>query len=253
MLTTENISVQLYTVREALADDVDATLARLAAAGYRLVEPFAFTTYFDALKSGLTKHQLTAPTTHARLVGSEDVEDTLAAARELGVQTVIDPHIDNARWNSAADIAGIAADLNAIAEKAAGYGLSVGYHNHAFELETMIEGRHALEVLADHLDPAVKLEVDTYWALVGGADVPALLGRLGERVFALHLKDGDGSSDDKKQVAIGAGIVPVWDYVEATETLAYGVVELDDSEGDRFVAAEESFSYLTKGPNKGDA
>lgn len=253
MLSTENLSVQLYTVREALADDADATLGRLAAAGYRLIEPYAFTTYFDALKTGLARHQLSAPTTHAHLVGVADLDDTLAAAKELGIETVIDPHIDNARWNSAEDVAGIAADLNAIADKAAGYGLSVGYHNHAFELETMIEGRHALEVLADQLDPAVKLEVDTYWALVGGADVPALLGRLGERVFALHLKDGDGSSDDKKQVAIGAGSVPVWDYIEATPKLAYGVVELDDSEGDRFVAVEDSFSYLTKGSNKGDA
>lgn len=252
MLSTENLSVQLYTVREALADDVDATLARIAAAGYRLVEPFGFPRGLDELRAGLTAHGLSAPTTHAHLVGTDDVEQTLAAARELGIETVIDPHIDNDRWNSAEDIAGIAADLNALAEQAAGHGLSVGYHNHAFELSTMIDGRHALEVLADSLDPAVKLEVDTYWALVGGADVPALLQRLGERVFALHLKDGDGSSDDKMQVAIGTGIVPVWDYVDATPGLAYGVVELDDSQGDRFVAVEESFRYLTNRTNRGD-
>ena len=39
--------------------------------------------------------------------------------------------------------------------------------------------RPALEVLAGSLDAGVLLEVDTYWAAVGGQDVPALLGRLG--------------------------------------------------------------------------
>ncbi len=247
MLSTENLSVQLYTVREALAEDADATLARIASTGYQLVEPFAFTKYFDALKTGLTRYHLSAPTTHASLVDAPDADETLAAAKELGILTVIDPHVDEARWADAEGIAGIAASLNAAAERAADYGLTVGYHNHAFELETMIEGRHALEVLADHLAPTVGLEVDTYWALVGGADVPALLNRLGDKVIALHLKDGDGSSDDRHQTAIGAGVVPVWDYINAVPDLGYGVVELDDSEGDRFVAVEDSFAFLTKG------
>ena len=70
----------------------------------------------------------------------------------------------------------------------------------------MIDGRHGLEVLAEQLDPAVVLEVDTYWAYVGGADVPALLERLGDRVVALHIKDGDGSLDNKKQVPVGSGV-----------------------------------------------
>ncbi|MBA8793492.1 sugar phosphate isomerase/epimerase [Friedmanniella endophytica] len=249
MLSTENLSVQLYTVREALSDDVDATLARLAAAGYQLVEPFAFTKFFDGLKSGLAAHGLSAPTTHASLVDADDVDDTLAAAKELGIQTVIDPHTDPKRWSSAEEVAKIAASLNAAAEKAAAHGLSVGYHNHAFELENSIDGRHALEVFADHLDPAVRLEVDTYWAYAGGADVPALLGRLGERVLAIHIKDGDGTKDVKNQTAVGSGSLPVWDYIDAVPNLGYGVVELDDSATDRFVAVEESFSYLSKGRN----
>ena len=78
-----------------------------------------------------------------------------------------------------------------------------------------MNGRHALEVLADALSPEVVLEVDTYWAYVGGADVPGLLRRLGERVVALHIKDGDGTRDVESQVAVGAGSLPVWDFIEA--------------------------------------
>lgn len=243
-LGTDTLSVQLYTVREALAEDVDGTLGRIAEIGYKQVEPFGFQKFFDDLSAGLAKYQLTAPTTHSSLF-DVDVDEVLAAAKELGISTVIAPSSDQARWQNADDIAGIAKSLNAAAEKAAALGLTVGYHNHAFELEWSQDGKHGLEILADNLAPEVILEVDTYWAVAGGADVPALLGKLGDRVQALHIKDGDGSKDTKKQVAVGDGSLPVWDYINAASNMKYGVVELDDSAGDRFVAVADSFAYLT--------
>ena len=129
------------------------------------------------------------------------------------------------------------------AAKAAGYGLRVGYHNHHFELESKISGVHALEVLADRVAPEVVLEVDTYWAYAGGADVPALLTRLGERVAALHIKDGDGTLDTSKQVPVGSGVVPVWDIIDAAPE-ALRVVELDDSETDLLEAVRASREFL---------
>jgi sugar phosphate isomerase/epimerase len=243
-LGTDKLSVQLYTVREALTEDVDGSLSRISEIGYRQVEPFAFQNFYDALATGLPKYGLTAPTTHTSLIDA-DVEEILSAAKELGIKTVITPMSDSEQWQSAEGIAAIAGQLNAAAEKAADLGLTVGYHNHWFELESNIDGKHGLEVLADQLAPEVMLEVDTYWAFVGGADVPALLGRLGDRVQALHVKDGDGTRDNKKQVAVGQGSIPVWDYINATPNLKYGVVELDDSAGDRFVAVADSFAYLT--------
>ena len=246
MPNPDQLSVQLYSVRGALADDFDGTLARLAAYGYTQVEPFSFVTYFDDLKVGLTAHGLSAPTTHIGLLGVEDVDDILDKAIELGMQTVIVPSTDPARWQSEEGIAEIAIELNAAAAKAAPYGLTVGYHNHHFELESKIDGRYGLEVLAERLDPAVVLEVDTYWAYAGGADVPALLERLGDRVVALHVKDGDGSLDDKKQVAVGAGSLPVNDYLAAAPNALF-VVELDDSEGDLLAAVGASREFLVGG------
>ncbi len=243
-LGTDKLSVQLYTIREALSEDVDASLSRIAEIGYRQVEPFAFQKFFDGLAAALPKYGLTAPTTHTSLVDA-DVDEVLGAAKELGVSCVITPFTDPEQWTGSEGIAGIAAQLNTAAEKASALGMTVGYHNHWFELESRIDGKHGLEVLADNLAPEVMLELDTYWAHVGGADVPALLGRLGNRVQAIHIKDGDGTRDNKKQVAVGRGSIPVWDFINATANLKYGVVELDDSAGDRFVAVADSFAYLT--------
>jgi sugar phosphate isomerase/epimerase len=159
---------------------------------------------------------------------------------------VIDPYVDPERWQAEVDIAEIADELNAAAGRAESHGLRVGYHNHHFELESRIGGRHALEVLADHLAPEVVLELDTYWAYAGGADVPALLRRLDDRVVALHVKDGDGSLDAKRQVAVGSGTLPIWEILEASSD-ALRVIELDDTEGDMLQAVARSREFLLAG------
>jgi sugar phosphate isomerase/epimerase len=243
-MPNEELSVQLYTVRNALAEDFDGTLERIAGFGFTQVEPFGFTNFLDGLRK-LGQHGLSAPTTHMGLVNG-DLDQIFAAAQELGIGTVIEPAVRAEHWQDADGIKATADKLNAAAEKAAERGLRVGYHNHWWEIESSIDGKSGLEVLADHLAPEVVLELDTYWAYAGGADVPALLGRLGDRVVALHVKDGDGSTDNKKQVAVGSGTLPVWDFINAAPD-ALRVVELDDSEGDLLDAVRDSRAYLTAG------
>lgn len=236
------LSVQLYTVRDALADDYDRTLATLAGFGFTAVEPFQLDAFADELRRGLAAHGLSAPTAHVGVL-SGDQDAIFALATELGIGTLIVPSVDQARWQSADDVAQIAIEINDAAEKAAGHGLRIGYHNHHFELESKFDGRHALEVFADHLAPWVVLEVDTYWAYAGGADVPALLQRLGERVAALHIKDGDGTLDTKKQVPAGSGVIPIADIIAAAPG-ALRVLELDDSEGDLLDAVRVSREFM---------
>lgn len=241
-------SLQLYTVRGPLETDLPGTIKRVAQIGYTAVEPYNFVATADDLAAALTANNLTAPSGHAPLL-REDQDQIFAAAQKLGISTVIDPHVDSSRWSTEEDIAATAKALNAAAAKGAGYGIRVGYHNHEFELESRINGRSGLEVLADHLDPSVVLEVDTYWAAVGGEDPVKLLGRLGDRVKLIHIKDGPLTKENKDQVAVGQGSVPIWDVIAAVPGLEVGVVELDDFNGDIFDAVTESFNYLKAGRN----
>jgi sugar phosphate isomerase/epimerase len=91
----------------------------------------------------------------------------------------------------------------------------------------------------------VRLEVDTYWAAVGGEDPVALLQRLGDRVSAIHVKDGAVTADVKDQVAVGSGSLPIRDILDAAPH-ALRVVELDDSRADRFDAVRDSFDWLVE-------
>ena len=237
------LSVQLYSVREAFAEDPGGTLAKLAGIGFTQVEPFGLAEHASVLRTALPDHGLTAPTAHAKLIGV-DQDEVFAAAVACGVSVVIDPFVPDEQWRTEADIAATAAALGAAAKRAADLGLAVGYHNHWWELANKIGDRTAFEVFADLLDPELVLEVDTYWAAAGGADAPALLAALGDRVHALHVKDGDLSTDATGQVPAGQGRVPVADVLAAAPD-ALRVVEFDAYAGDIFEGLAASHAYLT--------
>jgi sugar phosphate isomerase/epimerase len=242
-VSTSKTSVQLYTVRELLTEDMVGTLKRIADLGFTQVEPFAFLSFGDDLRRGLSEAGLTAPTTHQSFIGGE-LEPVFEAAKALGIETVIDPFVAPDRWQTAESVDEIAAQLNAAAEVAARYGVRVGYHNHAHEIESTIDGVTALEYFESKLAPEVVLEVDTYWVAVGGQDPVELLKRLGDRVVALHIKDGPGTAETKDQVAVGQGSLPVEEIIGAAPS-ALRVIELDDSRGDRFQAVADSYAFLT--------
>ncbi|OIH93164.1 MULTISPECIES: sugar phosphate isomerase/epimerase [unclassified Curtobacterium] len=242
---TQPISVQLYTVRDALSADLPGTLRRLADIGFTDVEAFGFVDDADGLAAALRDAGLTAPSGHARLLdaGEQDLERIFHASVTVGLGTLIDPHIDESRWTTREDVEAIARELSALAPRAADHGLVLGYHNHAFEFSNRIDGVSAYEVFADALSDDVVLELDTYWVQVGGDDPVAIIGKYGDKVQFLHVKDGDGSHDDKRQVAVGNGIMPVREIVAAAPD-AQHVVELDDHDGDVFQAVADSYTFL---------
>ncbi len=239
-------SLQLYTLRTAMGEDLPGTIRRVAELGYTAVEPYNFVATADELAEALAANGLTAPSGHAPLL-REDQDQIFEAARKLGIGTVIDPHVERSHWTTEADIRATADALNAAAKKGAEYGITVGYHNHEFELEERIDGVSGLEVLAGHLDPEVVLEVDTYWAAVGGEDPAELLRRLGDRVRFVHIKDGPLTKENKDQVAVGSGSMQVWDVLAAAPGIEAAVVELDDFTGDVFTAVADSLAYLNEG------
>ena len=239
-----DLSVQLFSVREQLTADFPGTIATLAKIGLTRVEPFGMVDSADQLKAALTDNGLSAPTSHQSLVDVE-LSEVLDVAADLGVDTVIHPFTPPANWTTRADVERVAGILNAAAEKATGYGIRIGYHNHDWELRLELDGQTSLEVLLGLVDPAVVLEVDTYWAAVGGQDVPALLGRLGDRVVALHLKDGPLTGVTADQLPLGSGDLPAAEILAATTAVEVPVLEFDNYAGDIFDGIRSAYSYAT--------
>jgi sugar phosphate isomerase/epimerase len=249
-MALQSLSLQLYSVRHALDEDLPGTFARVADIGYRQVEAsHKLYSRGPELPQAVRDNGLAVPTYTSPLVplpGREvpELEAVFTAARDLRATAVIDTYIPEEHWTSRDDVATITDGLNAAAVAAAGHGLRVGYHNHWWELERRFDGRTALEILADGLRPEVVLEIDAYWVAVGGEDVLALLGRLGDRVRFLHLKDGPISRDNMQQQPAGRGKLPIDEIIAATPQVEAGAVEFDEYAGDIFEGIAASFEYL---------
>lgn len=238
------VGLQLYTVRNDLAEDPRGTLRRVAELGLRVVEPFDLVALADRLEEPMAEFGLSAPTSHVSFIHS-DLEEALAAATRLGVGTVIDPYVPEEHWTTREDVAAVAAALNDAARRAGEIGVAVGYHNHWWELESRIGGTSALEFLADRLDDAVVLELDTYWCAVGGEDPVALLARLGDRVVALHVKDGPISRDVTAQLPAGSGRMPIAAILAAAPH-ARPILEFDAYAGDLFEGVSQAIAFVRR-------
>jgi sugar phosphate isomerase/epimerase len=238
------VSVQLYSVRDRLAGDLEGTLERLASLGFTNVEPYGvFVADSDRYAAALAATGLSAPSAHAGVLELSDPAPAFEAAAALGVRTIIDPAHRTDDWESVDGIARIAERINRAAERAREYDLVFGYHNHWWELEARPNGTPALEQLAARLTDDVVLEVDTYWVEVGGESAPDLLGRLGDRVRLLHVKDGDRSRDTKRQLPAGEGVLDVPAILDAAPS-AMRVLEFDDYDGDTIDGLAASLAYV---------
>lgn len=234
------VSLQLYTLRHAIDEDLPGTLSRVAGMGYHLVEPYRFVDRPAPLADALAAAGLSAPSAHAAFLDG-DRAGIFGAASRLGVSTLIQPSSPTEAWGSADGVRDLAHRINEAAREAADHGLRLGYHNHAFEYAGGVDA--PLERFAQALDDEVALEVDTYWVAVGGDDPVALLRRLGARVGFLHVKDGPVSADTKDQLPVGEGAMPVAEILDVAPT-ALAVVELDDYRGDMFEAVATSLANL---------
>jgi sugar phosphate isomerase/epimerase len=204
----DRIGIQLYTLRDLFAADPMATLARLAAIGYREVE-FGGGGYeamdHAALRRQMDKVGLAAPAIHipyGALV--EKPEAVFAMARTLGAGLVVVPHID-ARLRGAAQWAEVVATLDRRGADTARAGLQLAYHNHDFEFTEKHGGRSLFDLLLAGSDPArVAIELDLFWAVHAGEDPLALIRAMPGRVRAYHVKDRDR---DGRMVDVGEGVI----------------------------------------------
>ncbi|WP_431802751.1 sugar phosphate isomerase/epimerase family protein [Microbacterium sp. bgisy203] len=270
-MTLPEASVQLYSLAKEFAADPQASLDRLAAAGFRNVEAFDFVGHPTEIRRALDAAGLASPTGHAPLLTDElwtpdgsiptpEPAVVFAAAAEIGMSTVFDPFVAADRWLTEEGVADIAERLNALVDTAAGFGLSVGYHNHAQEFVADFDGQSAYERFVSLLDPRVQLELDLFWALTGGQDVPALVASLGDRLTAVHVKDGvvpasnpwapgaaEFGSASLDQRRAGTGDVPLAAALEAGTAIRHAVIEFDHAPGDVFDDVAAGLVFLTDG------
>jgi sugar phosphate isomerase/epimerase len=239
------ISVQLYSLREEAARDFPSVLRRLGDTGFLGVElaglhglaPAEFCSIID--DAGLS-------VSSGHIGGSPDVMlSSLDDFEAIGCTTAILAYLPPENFATLDAVKASAEFINRAHETAAARNITMGYHNHWWEFETVLDGRSAWSHLWDHLEAGVVAELDLYWCLVGGGEPSKVISELGNRLALLHVKDGPANDPKASMVSVGSGSVAIADILGAAPTARWHVVELDRCDTDMATAVDDSYRFLT--------
>lgn len=241
------VALQLYTVRDALAQDYPGTLEKVKQIGYDVVQLTGQMPYdgpeMARLLDGIG---LAVAGIHVGLDALEEKADYWADfARTVGTQDLVVPYLPEELRRTREDWLAMAARLDALGASFGRQGIRLSYHNHNFEF-IQFGGVYALDLLYENSSPEnLRAEIDTYWVQYGGADPVEYIRKYPGRQPILHLKDM--ASDEERSFAeIGRGILD-WKAITAAAAEA-GVemfcVEQDRCSGDPVESARISRDYL---------
>ena len=226
----DQIAVQLYTLRAETARDLPGTLRSVSTAGYGAVELAGLPPIEpERLRDLLGAEGLRPVAAHESLEALRaDIGAVLDRMSTVACPRVIVPWLPDEERSDPDGVRRVAAELGAIARMCADRGITLGYHNHAFEFAAL-DGTTVWDVLLDTLPLDVELEIDVYWAAIGGRDPVEVIRGANERVRLLHMKDVAPGSE-RADVTPGDGTLP-WPEIVAAGTAAgvdWYVVEEDN-------------------------
>ena len=247
------IGLQLWSVRELMKTDPEGTLKKLGEIGYVGVEGGIQGRSAKEVKDTFEKYCLRPVSWHG-LPTSETAGKLAEDCAALGLKRVV-AGLGPDDMKTMDTIKAGCDKINAGSREAVKKGLTIGLHNHWWEFSSKVDGKAGFDIMLELLDKEVFFEVDTYWANTGGADVPALLARLGARAPLMHIKDGpaDLSDPHKHHVAAGTGVMDIPSIVKAGTQAEWLIIELDSCATDMMTAVEQSYKYLVgKGLARGN-
>ncbi|MBU4292374.1 MAG: sugar phosphate isomerase/epimerase [Verrucomicrobia bacterium] len=243
---TTPIALQLYSIRQELANDFEANIRRIAEMGYAGVEPAGFPPSTSPEKAAKLFKELglVVPSAHTSLPVGEMKEKTLDLMNILGSKRIVSG-FGPKDFETMDGIKKSCDRFNEAGAVAVAHGMAFGIHNHWWEY-LKIDGQYVYRVMLKHLAPEVFFELDTYWVRTAGADPAAVIRELGVRIPLLHIKDGSCRKDEP-MTAVGEGIMDFHPIAEAAgNTAEWMIVELDACATDMMEAVSKSYKYLTR-------
>ncbi len=207
------IGIQLFTLRDQLADDAAGTIARVAEIGYDHVETFGpqvdpdgkvsfWGMDLEALSGLLQQHGLKTYSGHYVdfdfLTPGNGSEEMLKAyidtAATLGQRYLIFPVPPMMMIDAltADDYRFMADQLNKGGQLASQSGIQIGYHNHFWEFRTFDDGSKGLDILIENTDKdLVVFELDLFWTEKSGINSATYFQKYPGRFPLWHIKDMD--------------------------------------------------------------
>ena len=225
---TTPFGIQLYTLRDVIAEDPEGVLRQLAEFGYKQIESYdgPMGIYWGMGNTGfkqlLDELGMTLISSHANVF--QDFDRKVDEATEIGVEYLICPWIGP--QESLDEYREMAARFNEFGELAKSAGIKFAYHNHAYTFEEQ-EGEMPQDVLMSLTDPElVEYQLDIYWVVVAGHDPTEWIQRYPGRFTSSHVKDlANGDSPESTLLGTGSINYPEILSVAKENGMKYFIVE----------------------------
>ncbi|HUX57221.1 MAG TPA: sugar phosphate isomerase/epimerase [Bacteroidales bacterium] len=260
------IGLQLYTIRDAMKNDVPGSLKKVSDIGYKYVElagyangkfygykPVEFLKLVNDLGMEILSSHTQVEAEGITLDNAKKMADDHAL---LGVKYCLQPWVVEEARKTIASYRKMVADWNKVGAIMKMNGIQFGYHNHNFEFDT-VEGKVPFyDVMMVELDKdLVTMEMDLFWTTKAGQNPVDIFKRYPGRFQLFHMKDmftkqepfytTNGVSDF---APVGAGLINFKEILAAKDVagMKYMIVEQDSTKDRKpFDAIQTSITNLT--------
>lgn len=193
------IGLGMYTVHQAVKEDLTGSLCKVAQMGCQGIEFYGEMSDFPAesVRAALAESGLEITGWHVEWASlqEEPWADTVEYLHRVGCKTAIIPCLGG-KWNVGHGAEQESRDrwlyyidwMNRMKDRLTAEGIRLGYHNHEHEFLLRYEGKSVFDLLYENLSPDIVMEFDSGNCIEGGADPVRVLQTYADRKILLHLK-----------------------------------------------------------------
>jgi sugar phosphate isomerase/epimerase len=245
------VGMQLYTLRDLMKTpkEIAATLKQVKKIGYPAVqvsgigaiEPKELRAIADDLDLNLCCSH----------IGYDDLMNNLISVVEKhhiwGCKQISVP-VTPEKMRNGKGYVQFAKEMTKVGKKLADEGITLSYHNHAFEFEKFGK-KTGMDLIYDNSDPKYfQAEIDVYWVQYGGSDPVAWCEKMKGRLPLVHLKDFGIVNNTPTYMEVGEGNIDMLSVIKACKKAKtqWYLVEQDICRRSPLESAKISFQNLKK-------
>ena len=254
-LSSQELGLQLYSLRNEFPKDVPGTFAKIKSWGIHNLEDGNDGTYgypMEEYKALLAKNDLKMVSVSAPFEELRDSPETvLERAKTYGAKYAVCfwiPHDGNKF--TIADTENALKVFNEAGKLFEQEGVTLAYHPHGYEFRP-----YKNELLIDHLiknSEFFDFEMDVYWFAHPGEDPLTWLRKYPNEFKLLHLKDCEkgtpgnqnGVSDVETNVVLGAGQIDIASIIEEAKTMNIDYMFLEDESSKVLTQVSKSIEFV---------
>jgi len=252
----KTLALQLFSVRDSVAKNLEGTLQRLRSIGYNQLEIYGYNgTFFGKtpaeFRSILANTGMSVISSHhisgfeMKTKGSlkdgweQAVQDLDSiGAKYMGCSYLFPDERTTEIYSALPDLLNKSGEITKEAD------IQFFYHNHEFEFEKFEDTLVYDHLLTKTSADLVKMELDLYWIYKAGKDPIAYFEKYPGRFPLWHVKD---ISIEGEITEVGSGTID-FDRIFAARKkagLKQWFVEQDVSKGDMFDSLKKSYDFLS--------